>query len=674
MSELSKFRRAAGERYVPYTPTDGLNLQLRAPQPRRRVYGEEEGVPALPPMKDVVSHSKGANFDAAAALRGLMDDNTQTTGPTSTVPRFSTGSNTYASPASRRGGYGHRAFLARSRSHRSQGDASTGANGTFPHRWTHAAFPRTKQTQDTFHKSIRRFQKYDKHHRGLRTLQHVGGGDQTTEWRTQNHHLLMGQDCANFAQEEAACDLPMPRTVRPGIMASVRLDPDLPPLSAEHPTRVWNAILHALAPKLQPIVRWEYENVVLGVEEGYVAHVTILLPPTHPAIVEHPAASALPEDRYSREYAESVKVLGGVRSWVGQGRKRKTDAQNSTITLCLSENALGWVYDPQIMSIDGSLEKTTALAPVVDLGMDLVNGTTASIEFQQDHDLGVYGCRLTVGREPHFQTYMEDTVHPSAHAAEEAVCRRAVELNVRVFLAWLQETEVVEVQDRAIGTDDDGQIGIDEDELPICGVPMVSDNQTMSTSEGRSDSENSSSSTGTAVNGVNVGSAGLSNNGETEASEEDYSAGRGDGDVVEPNRQVPDANPEGISALLPSPSDTQQPATPRASDILIKQGGEETELFVPRPKSAEIDWQSQLAYFCHISALPPPTYSQRIVRRSRESTVFVGKVKIENETYESADAYDTIFVARQSIAREVFTETFRQQPAAVADMPPDFRP
>lgn len=39
----------------------------------------------------------------------------------------------------------------------------------------------------------------------------------------------------------------------------IDLSPDLPALAAEHPARVWNQMLHSLSPKLQPIIKWDYQ-------------------------------------------------------------------------------------------------------------------------------------------------------------------------------------------------------------------------------------------------------------------------------------------------------------------------------------------------------------------------------------------------------------------------------
>jgi hypothetical protein len=35
---------------------------------------------------------------------------------------------------------------------------------------------------------------------------------------------------------------------------------ELPPLALDHPARMWNSLIHALKPELQPIVRWTFES------------------------------------------------------------------------------------------------------------------------------------------------------------------------------------------------------------------------------------------------------------------------------------------------------------------------------------------------------------------------------------------------------------------------------
>lgn len=38
-------------------------------------------------------------------------------------------------------------------------------------------------------------------------------------------------------------------------------DAELPPLAVEHPARVWNSLIHGLAPENQPVVKWTYDEV-----------------------------------------------------------------------------------------------------------------------------------------------------------------------------------------------------------------------------------------------------------------------------------------------------------------------------------------------------------------------------------------------------------------------------
>lgn len=317
MSQYHAHRRAVGDRHVPYSRADGLNLPLRGPrrqqhwQMRYDDAAADDGrddsgpPPPLPAVKDLVSHSKRSNRDAAAALRGLLGSDE----PAFTPKRFATGANAVSSPSTP--SFRRSTYLPPHR-HDQRGSNSFGDQSS--RRWQKPG----SSTRSPFAK----YGQYDRHRRGLHTLQHIGGGDQEDEWRAQNHHLLIGQDGAGTDPEDISCDIPMPRTASAAV-PSVRLNPDLPPLSAEHPARVWNSMLHALAPELQPIVRWEYDNIKLGEDWAYVARVTIILPPSHPAIARHPVAKALPKDKYAREYAEALSVLGGFKTFVGPPRKLK---------------------------------------------------------------------------------------------------------------------------------------------------------------------------------------------------------------------------------------------------------------------------------------------------------------------------------------------------------------
>lgn len=136
---------------------------------------------------------------------------------------------------------------------------------------------------------------------------------------------------------EAGCDIPMPRS-DDAPLPSVSFDPDLPPLAVQHPTRVWNSMLHSLAFELQPLIKWDYENLngkdfgeqkmsvsfaKLQEETGWIAHLTLILPPTHPAVAQHPLFYVVPKDRYAPEYVQAIEVLGGLKTWTGDVRKVK---------------------------------------------------------------------------------------------------------------------------------------------------------------------------------------------------------------------------------------------------------------------------------------------------------------------------------------------------------------
>ena len=63
----------------------------------------------------------------------------------------------------------------------------------------------------------------------------------------------------------AGCDLPFGHS---GLLknddtsdVAMSLDADLPPLAIEHPARAWNSLIHSLEPELQPIIRWDYEQL-----------------------------------------------------------------------------------------------------------------------------------------------------------------------------------------------------------------------------------------------------------------------------------------------------------------------------------------------------------------------------------------------------------------------------
>jgi hypothetical protein len=117
----------------------------------------------------------------------------------------------------------------------------------------------------------------------------------------------------------------------------------------------------------------------------------LILPPTHPAIAQHPLFRALPRNKYTKEYLASVEALGGVRQWTGEPKKLKVsplltksspyvclsalyrriarpwsqrtdscyqgDAQNSTLIKCIAEDALAWVHAPLLSALPQALDE-----------------------------------------------------------------------------------------------------------------------------------------------------------------------------------------------------------------------------------------------------------------------------------------------------------------------------
>jgi len=140
------------------------------------------------------------------------------------------------------------------------------------------------------------------------------------------------QNVETIVSGAIACDIPMYKgpfahhgrnrgvSEADGAQYPVSFEADLPPLAVEHPARAWNSMLHSLGSNLQPVVKWEYERMSMtSLEDGkspscwrrldwlivlvdpqYLAHLTLILPPTHPAIAEHPLFRTLPKIRYLR--------------------------------------------------------------------------------------------------------------------------------------------------------------------------------------------------------------------------------------------------------------------------------------------------------------------------------------------------------------------------------------
>ncbi|WRT67210.1 uncharacterized protein IL334_004176 [Kwoniella shivajii] len=371
---------------------------------------------------------------------------------------------------------------------------------------------------------------------------------------------------------EAGCDIPMirepwttqaqlPREGREDIITNIgghkiSFDPDLPPLAIEHPARVWNSMIHSLSSELQPVIKWDYEKILpqqQGDDTFWLAQLTLVLPPSHPSIAEHSLFPTLPKNRYKKEYVASVESLGGIKRWVGEPKKLKADAQNTTLVKCISENALAWVLAPNgiriaaesddddendlappfiqgaastsetaavdiqhhpssngINHIHPSLRTTVKLPPSqplanysvppeksdltqcqdseeikideVDLDIHSVVASQTPLvtprlqetvardgrfnPFQRFMDFlhmtlgpgGIclhnpvsfsshwepftnkFGCTLTVGTSVNNKVYQEQAIYNYADEAQNAVCKKALDLNVEGFMNWLKES------------------------------------------------------------------------------------------------------------------------------------------------------------------------------------------------------------------------------------------
>jgi hypothetical protein len=86
--------------------------------------------------------------------------------------------------------------------------------------------------------------------------------DSTTGLYTQIIDAYNGCDTPMYQFEEARRGVQVPPEC---------LNPDLPPLAAEHPARMWNSLIHSMASESQPIVKWEYTTVEEGGQSELLA-------------------------------------------------------------------------------------------------------------------------------------------------------------------------------------------------------------------------------------------------------------------------------------------------------------------------------------------------------------------------------------------------------------------
>ncbi|ORY27170.1 hypothetical protein BCR39DRAFT_538709 [Naematelia encephala] len=113
------------------------------------------------------------------------------------------------------------------------------------------------------------------------------------------------------------------------------------------PSRVWRVMLRSLGVGMQPVLKWDFTEED---GRGYIAHLTIALPPTHPSVADHPLFPILPKNPFVKEYVTAISTIGGTRRWSGESRGTKREAQNETLVKCITENALDWVVEPSFGS------------------------------------------------------------------------------------------------------------------------------------------------------------------------------------------------------------------------------------------------------------------------------------------------------------------------------------
>lgn len=68
------------------------------------------------------------------------------------------------------------------------------------------------------------------------------------------------------------------------------------------------------------------------------------------------------------------------------------------------------------------------------------------MQFVSDTFIG-FGSHLTIGFNEHAQRYDEGSIHASPEGAIEAVCEKALKLNVLGYLAWTAELRQAETRE-----------------------------------------------------------------------------------------------------------------------------------------------------------------------------------------------------------------------------------
>ena len=101
----------------------------------------------------------------------------------------------------------------------------------------------------------------------------------------------------------------------------------------------------------------------LTLDAHTIARLTLIIPPQHPSLKDHPLRIAIPETPYSKEYIAVVDTLGGMKSWAGEPRITKAsgsidefpnhqvEAQNAAPVTAMTDGAISWVLHPDMRDI-----------------------------------------------------------------------------------------------------------------------------------------------------------------------------------------------------------------------------------------------------------------------------------------------------------------------------------
>nr|XP_031862754.1 uncharacterized protein CI109_001766 [Kwoniella shandongensis]KAA5529826.1 hypothetical protein CI109_001766 [Kwoniella shandongensis] len=518
-----------------------------------------------------------------------------------------------------------------------------------------------------------------------------------------------GETLTTVVVTEGGCDIPMIKfdrgssTMTPFVPHQLSLDPNLPPLAIEHPARVWNSMIHALDPALQPVIKWDYEKLESQIEGDalWVAHLTLVLAPTHPTMAEHPLFRALPKNRYKREYVSAVEALGGVKKWTGEPKKLKADAQNTTLVKSISEDSITWVCAPS--------------------GLNVITPSDDEEEEEPSHPL------VERDKEDDHKLHRPDPEH-TAH--KDSPIRP--HFNTASIVARNQCAQHGDQQQSALPHEftNDEEITIDEEErvspAPSSSLPPVLTprsgssnlvsrppqtplkrfldalNRTLGPGGLSIPDPACFTTTGRPLGATNLLGSEWLNHMISPPNQPSFSIGYGstlrvgtednfkiyEEKNIHPTvgeahnavcKRALEHNVEGFmiwlqQTLAPTLHDviterydqvlssTEQP--PQASQMTAQAQPSTTPniMLHQRISSSQIDWQAQLLNFCNESGLQQPRFTQKVERLPNGKTVFVGQVTIEEDIFCFPSQHATIKEARQDIARRVFVDHFGQEP------------